>query len=280
MKPTKILDLPNDGLNMAADGQCLYIRCKREMLRVDLAEMRVAARTTVFKKDGKARGVSVCEKFIILTDFCDLHVLRKNDLQVEGVYRLGADASSDLGGVRFDARKAYIGVRNGKMAVMDIETHVVAMHEIAGASFWDHCVVGSRIFAGTVKGELIEIDAGDMRVARKTELHKKNIYSVLLCEGKIYTVSQDATLKIVDAASFETVHTAKKAVRGMARILGTYENDLVVFDSGQISLWDAASLQKRARFEFPAGAYGKGAALHGDRLYGSDFQNVYVTELG
>jgi hypothetical protein len=38
METNKILDLENDGLNMVADGQFLYIRCKRDMCKYDLTD--------------------------------------------------------------------------------------------------------------------------------------------------------------------------------------------------------------------------------------------------
>jgi hypothetical protein len=278
MEITKILDLDNDGLNMAADVQFLYIRCKRDIHKFDLTDMSLAAHNVIFKKDGKARNFSIYDKYVFLTDFCDLYILRKNDLQVTEILRLGEDLSSDLGSVRFDPQKAYISIRNGKMAVMDINTRVVSKFDISASSFWDHCVVGNRVYVGTVKGELIEIDTGNMRVIHKTELCKKNIYSVVYSDGMIYTVSQDTTIKAVDASSLEIVHAAKNAVRGMARILGKYNDELIILDSGQISFWDTQSLKQRDRFNFPAGSYGKGAILHGNRLFGSDNQSVYSTE--
>jgi hypothetical protein len=275
----KIIDLENDGVNMAADGQFLYIRRRRDMCKYDPADMSLSAHNIIFKKDGKARSLSICDTYIFLTDFCDLYILRKDNLQVEEIRRLGVDLSSDLGCVRFDRHKAYISIRNGKMAVMDIYTRTAEKFTICDSSFWDHCVVGNRVYVGTVKGEFMEIDTGDMRVIRKTGLCKKNIYSVTHSDGIIYTVSQDTTIKAVDASSFEIVRTAKNAVRGMARILGKYKDELLVLDSGQISFWDAHSLQQRERFCFSAGSYGKGAVLHGNRLYGSDYQSVYSAEL-
>ena len=275
METLKILDLENDGLNMAVDGQFLYIRCKRAMYKYDLTDVSLASHNTIFKKDGKARSFSICDQYALLTDFCDLYILRKDGLQIAEIIRLGEDLSSDLGSVRFDSQKAYINIRNGKMAVMDIDTRAVSKFDISDSSFWDHCVVGNRVYVGTVKGELIEIDTGDMCVIRKAELCKKNIYSVVHSDGMIYTVSQDATIKAVDTSSFEIVCTAKNAVHGMARILGKYKDELIILDSGQISFWDAHSLQQRERFGFSAGSYGKGAVLHGNRLYGSDYQSVY-----
>ena len=98
MDTIKIFDLENDGLNMAEDGQFLYIRCKRAVHKYALADMSLAAPNIVFKKDGKARSLSICDKYILLTDFCDLYILDKDTLQVQDVLRLGMNLSSDIWG--------------------------------------------------------------------------------------------------------------------------------------------------------------------------------------
>ena len=274
MNAVKILDLENDGLNMAADGQFLYMRCKRAMLKYSLTDMSPVAQNVIFKKDGKARNFSICEKYVFLTDFCDLYILDKNNLQVSEVMRLGEDLSSDLGVVRFDDRKAYINIRNGKMAVMDIESRAVSKFDISDSSSWEHCVVGSRIYTGTVNGELVETDTNSMQLVRKIGLCKKNIYSMVHQDGVLYTVSQDMTIKVVNIETLETVCTAKKAVKGMTRILGIYKNWLVIADGG-ISLWDKQTLELHNRFSFPTGHFNKGAILYDNVLIGSDFQSIY-----
>ena len=274
MDAAKILDLENDGLNMAMCGQFLYIRCKRAMYKYNFADMSLAAQNVIFKKDGKARNFSICEKYVFLTDFCDLYILDKCNLQVIETMRLGEDLSSDLGVVRFDGRKAYINIRNGKMAVMDIEIRVVGKFNISDFSSWEHCVVGNRIYTGTVKGELVETDTNSMQLVRKTGLCKKNIYSILHQDGIIYTVSQDMTIKAVNIKTLEIVCTAKKAVKGMTKILGIYKDWLIIADGG-ISLWDKQKLELYNRFDFPTGHFNKGVILSDDVLIGSDFQSIY-----
>lgn len=275
----KLLDLENDGLNMDVDGHSLYIRCKKSMGKYSLNDMNLMAHNDIFKKDGKARSFSICEKYVFLTDFCDLYILEKETLQTVEIIRLGADLSSDIGSVRFDAQKAYICIRNGKIAVMDINTRDYAKFDISCSSYWDHCVIGNRLYAGTVQGELFEVDTGNMNVNRQNILGKKNIYSVVLHENFIYTVSQDMTIKATNVDSFETVCVAKKAVRGMAKILGIYNSHLIVADSNKITLWDRQTLQFGDAFDFPTGQFNKGVVLDGNRLFGSDYQSVYSAEL-
>ena len=278
MEKVKILDLENDGLNMAIDEQFLYIRCKRIMSKYNLADMSLATQNVIFKKDGRARSFSICEKYIFLIDFCDLYILNKHNLQIEEVIRLGEDLSSDLGVVRFNEQKAYINIRNGKMAIMDIETRAVNKFDISNSSSWEHSLVGNRIYTGTVNGELIETETSNMQLIRKIELCKKNIYSVVHHNGIIYTVSQDMTIKAVNIETFEIVCIAKKAVKGMAKILGIY-NGLLVIADGSISLWDNQTLRLHSRFDFPTGHFNKGVILYDNMLIGSDFQSIYKCRL-
>lgn len=278
MDAIKILDLENDGLNMAADERFLYIRCKRTFCKYDFTDMSLTAQNIIFNKDGKARAFSICENYIVLTDFCDLYVLDKNNLQVIEVMLLGENLSSDLGIVRFDERSAYINIRNGKMAVMDLETLSVEKFHINESSSWDHCVIGNRIYTGTVIGDLIETDTLSMQPLRKIKLCKKNIYSVVYHNGIIYTVSQDMTIKAVNAETLEIVSAANKAVKGMTRILGLYKDWLVIADGG-ISLWDKRTLILQNRFDFPTGHFNKGVILRGNMLIGSDFHRIYKCAL-
>jgi hypothetical protein len=274
MNLIKILNLENDGLNMAVDEQFLYIRCKRAMCKYDMTDMSLVAQNVIFKKDGKARNFSICKKYVFLTDFCDLYILDKNSLQIVEVMRLGENLSSDLGVVRFDDRKAYVNVRNGKMAVIEIETRAANIFEISNSSSWEHCIIGNRIYTGTVNGELIETDTDSMQLVRIAEICKKNIYSIVHHNGILYTVSQDMTIKAVNIETLEIVCEAKKAVKGMTKILGIHNEWLVIADGG-ISLWDKQALELYSKHSFPTGYFNKGVLLKDNILIGSDFQSVY-----
>lgn len=274
----KILELENDGLNMAADERFLYIRCKRTFYKYDLDGRCLTARNVVFKKDGKARGFSICDKYIFLTDYCDLYVLDKLTLETVKTMRIGENRSSDLGVVRFDERKAYINIRNGKMAVMDLETLTYETVCIDVSSSWDHCVVGERLYTGTVIGDLVETDAVSMEPLRKIKLCKKNIYSVVHSNDILYTVSQDTTIRAVDVKTFECIGVANKAVTGMARIIGFYKEWLVVAD-GRLSLWDKQTLELYKWFDFPTGHFNKGVILRDNVLIGSNYHGIYEKAL-
>ncbi len=278
--PNKLIDLENDGLNLALDSQSLYIRCKRTMYKYSLSDISQTAHNEIFKKNGKARSFSICDKYVFLTDFCDLYILEKTDLKVVDVLRLGEDLSSDLGAVKFDTQKAYVCIRNGKIAVVDIDAREYNKYDISGSTFWDFYVIGNNLYAGNVQGELLAIDTSNMGLSKKVELGKKNIYSVVLSGNLIYTVSQDMTIKATNVDSFEVACIAKKAVLGMAKILGTYKDSLIIADSNKISIWDRQTLQLQDEFAFPTGHFNKGVILDENKLFGSDYQSVYCAELG
>ena len=275
MTPEAVIRLDNDGLNMAADENRLYVRCMRGMHSYDMATLSQAAHAVLFKKDGKARGFSLCGAFVYLTDFCDLYLLTKCDFQVVGVYHIGKDLSSDLGAVRFAASTAYIGVRNGRMAVFCAQTQAIKRYDVADAGFWDFCVVDNHIYAGTVQGELLKIDTEKMQVLQRVSLGKKNLYSVVRYGDFLYTVSQDMSIKAICMETLAVAHQAKNAVKGMARILGFHGDSLIVADANKVSFWHAGSLRHQDTAAFPTGSYNKGIVLVGDTLFGSDSRHIY-----
>jgi len=281
MEITKILELENDGkLNMVADGRYLYIRGNLDMYKYDLTDMGLTARHTVFKKSGRARGFSIFGDLIFLVDYLDLYILRKDDLHVLDVFRLGENASSDVGGALwFDNQKAYVKIRNGWIYVLDIKTRDVEKIETAGSSFWACCIVENSLYAGTVQGELLDIDRSSLTITRRTAIGRMNIYGVVHRGGMLYTLSQDKTIKEVDTVTFGTVRAVKKAANGMSGIVGIYKDTLVIVDSGQIALWDIETLRQRERFGFPAGDYNGGVIIAGNKLFGHDRQSVYSAEL-
>ena len=281
MDAVKILDLKNDGkINMAVDGEYLYIRCLNAMYKYDAQNMRLAARNEIFKKDGKSRGFDIFGDLIFLKDFLDLYILRKDDLQMVDMVRLGENLSSDVGGVMwFDAPNVYVKIRNGKIYNLNINTKEIVRHDVTDSSFWAYCIVDDKIYAGTVKGDLAEIDKEILTVSRKISLGRMNIYNVVYRDGLLYTLSQDTNIKVVDVSSFEIAATVRNAARGMSNLLGIYNNCLVVADSGNISFWDTDGLKLREKFPFKSGWNNSGVRLFGNVLYGSDYNSIYRMEL-
>ena len=278
MRKTKIIDIENDGMNLAVDKQYLYMRGNRSMYKYDLANMRMAAEKVVFKKDGKARGFSIFDNFVFLYDFLDLYILNKDDMKLIVSLRLGENLSSDVCGIMwFNSPKAYVKIRNGLIYILDISTNTFDKVQVIDSSFWSDCVAGNRLFVGTVNGELLEIDKDSLNVIRKIQLCKKNIYSIMHEGGLLYTTSQDQTIKVIDANSFETLCVAKKAVTGMVDIVGIYKDSLIVAgERNPLAFWHKKTLQFHKTIDFPQN---RNSVIKGNDLFGCDRKIVYKIAL-
>ena len=265
-------------MNMAVNSQYLYMRCNRFMFRYDLDGTNIAAQNKIFKKDGKARGFSIFGDFIFLWDFLDLYILNKDNLEVIDVLRLGENLSSDVCGVMwFDAPKAYVKIRNGWIYVLDINTKNIDKIRGSDSSFWSDCVTEKHLFVGTVNGELLEIDKATLKVTRKIQLCKKNIYSIVHENGLLYTASQDGTIKSVKAETFETINVAKKAVVGMVEFVGIHNDNLIIAGHrNPLAFWDKKTLQLRESVDFP---YNRSSVISNDTLFVCDSQSVYKVDL-
>ena len=89
--------------------------------------------------------------------------------------------------------------------------------------------------------------------------------------GLLYTISQDQSIKILDADSLDTVCIAKKAVAGMVGIIGIHDDNLIIAGNRTpFSLWDKKTLKLRTTLDFPCNAI-----LNYGTLFGNDNQSIY-----
>ena len=287
MKTTKILDLENNGVCMAVDNQFLYTGCNGAINKYNLDDMSLSAHITVKKVKKKTiyNGLwfSLFDEYIFVSDFCDLHVIQKKDLQLLYTIKLGENISSDIVGILdFKSPKVYVNIRNGRIDVFDIFTKKSTRFEVSYASGWGgNCVIGGHMYYSTVKGDLLEIDTDSMQVTRKMQLTKNmNIYSVVPYNGMLYTTSK-WDIKVVDISSFEIIQTVPNVFHSTeARILGVHGSAFVAVELKKIAIVDTQTLQLRERFDFPTGyRYLRYAVLHGDKLYGSDEHGIYCCAL-
>ena len=303
METAKILDFDNNGVCMAVDEGFLYLGCKGAISKYGLDDMNLAAHIAI-KDVAKKKAVynmlnfSIFEDYIFVWDFCDLHIVQKQDLQLLCTIRLGENASSDVCGVLdFNTPRAYVNIRNGRVDVLDIHTREATRYERSSSTIWAHCIVGNYIYCGTSKGELLEIERFTMQVIRRAQLTKNMaIYSVMFHNGRLYTTSEKS-FKVVDVETFEIVPIVPEFMQSVeakklgiysdsfqtteARIIGMHDGAFVVAEWRRISLFDIETLELRERFEFPTGyRFLRYALLDEDRLYGSDEDGIYCCTLG
>ena len=186
MDANKITDIENDGLNMEADAEFLYVRACREMIKYSRADMSIAARNKVFAKDGKARAFSLCGKYIFLIDFCDLYILGRQTLETLSVMHLGENLSTDLLSARADAENAYISARGGDFYRINMESKACERVHVTAETSWDFTIANGFAYIGTVGGELAEASLPELTVKRALPYCKKNIYSVVCGGGGLF----------------------------------------------------------------------------------------------
>ena len=300
METIKILDFENNGVRIAADGKFLYLGSKGTISKYRLSDMSLTAHIAI-KDNTKKKTVysmlwfSIFDEYIFAWDFCDLYVVLKEDLQLLYTVRLGKNSSSDVCGVLdFDKANACVNIRNGIIDVFDINTRQTTRFEISNSTIWAHCIVGDRIYCGTAKGELLEIERLTMRVIRKIQLTKNMaIYSVAFYNDMLYTTSEKS-IKVVDANTFEIVPIdlqnddlrtigvyAGELQTTEANIIGICGENFVVTEHRRIALFDTETLLLQERFKFPTGyRFLRYAVLDGEKLYGSDEHGIYCRYLG
>ena len=246
MEATKILEIESHFIQIDIDGQFMYALSDREMLKFALNGMDCVEQNIILQKDGSNRGFSIHGDYIFLHDYLDLYVLSKHDFRLINDFRLGENNASDVGGVMwYDEPNAYVKIRNGRVYVVDIKTRNIVKHDVTNGSFWSQHLTDTSFFAGTVKGELLEIDRASLQIIRGRTLGNKNIYTVLLDNGIIYTISQDMSLKAIDAESFEILRENPKAGVGISKIVGIYEDKIMTVSRGTATMWLKENFRKR-----------------------------------
>jgi outer membrane protein assembly factor BamB len=279
---TKLFELKNNGINMDVSGNFVYIRNGLYLLKYDLVTLKEKAAAQIFKKDGKARSLYICDNKIFLRDFCDMYEISCKTLEVLRTWKLGKDLSSDISTETGDKDAVYACIRHGKITVIDLKTGKAKQHNITDSSSWGVNIDDQFVYVGCTNGELIILNKSNMKIAKRKQLHKKNIYSLLIHKNILYTTSQDTSLIATDLTTFETIHEVKKAVSNMERILGIHKKYLITFHPNRnaITVWDINNFCSVQTIDFPVGGLNsKGIVMKDHIIYGSDNDGVYKMDI-
>ena len=252
------------------------------MLKYDLIEFTEKTSVQIYKKDGKARSFFIYKNKIYLRDFCDLYELNCDTLEILRTWKLGENLSSNICAENCGDDKVYACIRGGKIAVIDLENGSFKQYPISDFSMWNIISYGSEIYVGCVNGELIELNKNNMSIKRRKQIHKKNIYSLLIQKDIIYTVSQDSSLIATDVKHLETIFIVKKAISNMSKILGIYDTKLVTSNPNrkEITIWDTKDLTLKQAVSFPTGGLNSnGIVMKDNIIYGSSQDGIYAIDI-
>lgn len=278
----QVIALENDGLNLCAGDHHIYIRHGKYVSQYEYPAMREVTSRQVFKKDGKSRGIYVSGDRLFVRDFCDLYELDRGTLAVTRTWTLGSNASTDICAMGCDLQSVYACIRNGEMKVIHRETGEAAAYPLCCVSAWAITADEGVLYLGTVEGEILAVSKADMRLLRRKQIHKKNIYRVIIEKGLLYTASQDGALQITRAADFTAVCVAPKALTNMTTIAGIHGDFLLTANPNRqaLSFWHKQDLAHFQTMPFPTGGLShQGVLLYENTLFGSNGQGVYAMEL-
>jgi WD40 repeat protein len=275
----KIIELQNDGLNMHILNNNAYIRNGKNIHIYDLATLTEIKYSQIFKKDGKARSFFIQNSKIYLRDFCSLYELDCDTLETIRVWKLGEDLTSDICAETGDDDKVYACIRGGKITVIDLKSNKLKQHIISDSSMWDIRIHNINVYLACVNGELVELNKGNMTISKKKQIHKKNIYKLLIHKDIIYSVSQDQSFIATGVKNFETIYMIKKAISNMSIIVGIYENNIVTSNPNkkEITIWDINGLKVKQILKFPTNR--NGVYMKDNKIYGSDKDGIYRFEI-
>lgn len=250
------------------DAERIYMLYGHAVVILDRSTGKALAERKLFAKDGKARRLIVDSRYVTCSDFCDLTILDKATLSPVKTLTLGQDLSSDICAMQSDGERLFVSIRNGVLVRIDLNGFHPESQHLSDSSSWDFTIHSGRLYAGTVGGSLLVVDADTLQVVRQIESGKKNVRSVLIDGDSIITASQDKKVIVRDLASMAVTATLRHVHDGMFDIAGCAGGKLytVCHPSGELKVWDRTSLELIETLHFPGGLSGETRIDRG-RLY-------------
>lgn len=210
--------------NIFFDNDCLFIRKGIKFHRINLKSKEIYSKD-FFKKDGQARSFKIYDNLIFCKDFCDFYILTKNFELIHHI-RLGSDLTTDICGFDIDEKNIYVGIRDGNLAIINRLTFEVIYFKISDYSSWD-MIASDKLYVGLVSGELMIINKDNLEDNLTINLHKNNLRSLYKFNEKLYTASQDLSIKCLDLKSFKVEKTKRSAHKKMFKLIGVYKDALI-----------------------------------------------------
>ncbi len=264
---TPLVELEHNAASFDIDVNRIYMLYDNAVVVLERSGEVMLNKYRLFAKDGKARKLIVDDQYVYCSDFCDLHIIDKATLSPVKTITLGTDLSSDICMMQSDGDRLFVSIRNGKFVGIDLKDFCLESRQVSGNSIWSFVIHSGHIYAGTVGGNLLVVDADTLEVVHKIESGKKNVRSVMIDGESIITASQDKKLIVRDLTSLETVTTLRNVHKKMFDIAGCSGGKLytVSHPSGELKVWDRPSLELFDTLQFRSGLTGN-VHIDGGRL--------------
>jgi hypothetical protein len=264
-------------------GGALFFLAGKSAFRFDIMAGQIVRERVLFEREGQARGLLADGTHLYVRDFCDLHVLERDSLAPLRRLVLGADLSSDICAMGADDASLYLTLRNGPLVRIRKDGNFAPeIFPAAGSSIWDFTLYGGRIYAGSVAGDLLVIDAASLALERAVSLSRQNVKSLLAVGDRLVVAAQDKKLTVLDLQTLAPLAAVRGAHDKAFAIAGAHAGRVytICHASGEVKAWDAQTWALRETFRCPArpGPFG----VHAGRLYVGlkDEGGLFYRELG
>jgi hypothetical protein len=258
-------------LSFAVDQESVYTISGNSVSRYARSNYSLVNALQLFSQDGFSRSLTVDGENLYCKDFCSLHVIDKHSMTAKHKLELGRDLTSDICAVTCDDSSVYATIRNGTLAVVDKgQAYAVSFYQVSASSMWDLVDAGGFLYAGNVEGQLLIISKDGFSVIKSVDLHRQNLRSVIIDEGRAITASQDKSVSVTELDTLKVVHSRRNVHKRMFDLGGIWDQKLltVSYPCGEMKLWDSNSLR-------PMGTAGVPPALTGEVFIDGDL--IYMT---
>lgn len=223
---------------------------------------------TVFEKSGAARFYAENSRYIVISDFCDLHVFSKETFAREYEAKIGTDLTSDICSLFADGDHAYCAIRNGGIAKISLSDFAMKIHPTSDASIWEITCFDGMLVCGTVDGHILKLDKETMQIVKDASVSRKNMKSIRKNGNRLYAASQDMKLYVLDSGTLDVLAVKRNMHNKMYYIAGFTDSSIVTVShpASEISLWNTETLDRLRVIHEPLRLSGP-IKLDGDILY-------------
>lgn len=244
LKYNQLIKLENDDLHVVIKKEFIYVLHGKFISKYCYNTKNSIVTEKIFSKEGKARSLHYYNDRIYIQDFCDLYEINPASLEIIYKWKLGIDATSDICRLYFEEKNIYVTIRGGIIKVIDNQSREVKSYNISGSSSWAISGGGKFLYVGTVNGKVLKVKKSNMEILLNKSIHKKNVYSVIIENDLLFTISLDGTLKMLSVEDFEVKKIVKQNISNMSSILGIYSNYIISSNPRrrELSIWVKSDL--------------------------------------
>ncbi|MFA5340538.1 MAG: hypothetical protein WC332_02060 [Clostridia bacterium] len=225
--PEILADVTDINAFMAIDENTLYVIDSKKIFSLNLVTGKRIFSHYEFKKNSLSRKIITNSRYVYIKEFCTVCEYIKPSLEKTREWIIGENLSSDITGICCDEEKVYLGIRNGGLTVLDIDSGYIAYYNICSTSMWDITEEDNYLYAGSVDTHLLKIQKNPISIVNKIKAHKKNCKDVLIYKDSIYTASSDMSIKRFEKSNLNLITEKRKAFDKMFAIIGICNETLV-----------------------------------------------------